>query len=164
MSRYFLVIVLVAFGWVVNGAAQAKPTDMPVVDCVVEYTHGDLGRGYDRPPQISDTISLDLNAVDKISLDFESKQSGSSHIPHGRFRVLGVINSLVDRDAYSVRMNLVSFGPDRKVTIYINSSAYPAGQRPEYFTITMITETSRSIGVVVLKGTPRDTGRERESD
>jgi len=160
MSRYFPVVVLVVFACVLHGTAQEEPVHMPVIDCVVEYTHGSLNY----TPKSSDTISLDLNAIDKISLDFESKRSGRSHIPHGRFRVLGVDESLVYPHLHSLNMNLVSSGPDRKVTIYIDGISYAAGRPPDHFQITIITETSRSIGVVILTGTARDPSGVRKSN
>jgi hypothetical protein len=175
MSRYFSVVVLIVFGCVLNGTAQEKPRHMPVIDCVVEYTN-DYADTY-TPPDISDTITLDLNAIDKISLQFEMPDG-----PRLRNEVLGMgqdANSpavlsrfrrrfmggrrfrveSVDKPNLLDWMKLVSSEPDwERVTIYISRLAATVEQPHQHYDITIITEGSLLgyVGVLVLKGTARD--------
>jgi hypothetical protein len=154
MSRYFLVVVLVVFGCVLNGTAQEKPVHMPVIDCVVEFGHG----SFDSYGSVGtgDTITLDLNAVDKITLYFKSKNPGPSYMTQpGPFRVEG--DAKPDADA----IKLVSSEGGRRVTIYIwrNWRVYPSRQ----YGIVIVNE-SVDVGLVAMKGTARDSSGKRESN
>jgi hypothetical protein len=154
MSRHFLVVVLVVLGCVLNGPAQQAPAPMPVIDCVIEYSHG----GFDSygTPRSGDTITLDLNAIDKITLDFKSAQHDRSYIPHrAPFRVQYV--SKAD-DPTHFYMKLVSEPKAdpyayQWLRIYIRRDDVGDLQRAEYDIMILDREGS---SVAVLKGTARD--------
>jgi hypothetical protein len=149
VSRYFLVVVLVVFGWVSNGAAQQKPDKpvrMPVIDSVVECAHGDFGSH--GSVSAGATMTLNLNALDKISLDL---QQG------GPFRLSTTLGFL----------KLVSSGPDPRVTIYVRrfftacAQPQPEGIYCELptndYEITIVTETEGHFpGFALLRGTATD--------
>jgi len=153
MSRYFPVVVLVVFACVLHGTAQEEPVHMPVIDCVVEYTHGSLNY----TPKSSDTISLDLNAIDKISLNFKSAQpDGFGRILHGLFRIERVRNWEDYHRFRHLDMKLISSISVEQVTVYVSGSAHAIGQPPHDYDITIVTDAAGFVGVVVLKGTARD--------
>jgi hypothetical protein len=144
MSRYFLVVVLAVFGCVVKGTAQEKPLPMPVIDCVVEYSHG----WFDSYGSVTsgDKISLDLNAVDKIGLHFKSENPGPSYMwQPGPFRVEGET-----KPEWAV-LKLISSGSDGRVTINIRRSA-----TTQQYDIIIILEEGGDVGLVVMNGTARD--------
>jgi hypothetical protein len=153
MSQYFRAVVLVVFTCALNATAQEKPAPMPVIDCVVAYTHGSLNY----TPKSSDTISLDLNAIDKISLNFKSSQpDGFGRILHGIFRIERVRNSEDYNRFRHLDMKLISSISVEQVTIYVSGSAHAIGQPPHDYDITIVTDTAGFVGVIVLKGTARD--------
>jgi hypothetical protein len=144
ISRYFLVVVLAVFGCLVKGAAQEKPLPMPVIDCVVEYSHG----WFDSYGAVTsgDTITLDLNAINKISLHFKSKNPGPSYMwQPGPFRLEG------DAKPEWTVLKLISSAPEGWVTINIRRSA-----TTQQYDIIIILEEGGDVGLVVMKGTARD--------
>jgi len=165
MSRYFLV-VLVVFGCVLHGIAQEKSVPMPVIDCVVEYAHGDFSYYTDNAVSRSDTLSLDLNAVDKISLDFKSNNPVPSYIPHGTFRVESVSRpddpDYVEKPDPFFWMKLVAPESFPRVTIYLRRLLpivkYPQREYELTITTETLTEGGRGFvdGILVLKGTARN--------
>jgi hypothetical protein len=160
MSRYFLV-VLVVFGCILHGTAQEKPQKpekpvrMPVIDCVVEYAHGDFGSHV--PLSSGDRLTLNLNALDKISFDLP--QGGPFLVKSTRLDPF-----FQKRDWFL--MKLVSSGPDPRVTIYFKRGSRDCEPAVEHmiclqptndYEITVITETAgHFLGIAVLNGTATD--------
>jgi hypothetical protein len=171
MSRYSLAVVLVVFGWVLNGPAEErpeqpkKPVRMPVIDCVVEYAHGNFGSHGSVSSE--DTITLDLNAIDKIRLNFRSEKSDRSYVPHKPFRVQYAGDPYLP---LYFDMRLVSSGTHPRVTINISglngawlktacdeqphSPALPCGAPTNRYEITILSETEGDFpGIAILNGT-----------
>jgi hypothetical protein len=153
MSRYFLVVVLVVFGCALKGTAQKQPAPMPVIDCVVEhsqgtfFSYGSVSSG--------DTITLDLNAIDKIRLDFKSERPGPSYIPHREpFRVQYVSNPDEPLHFYMKLVSEPRDDPYEQLRIYIRRTDLGDLEHAEYDV--MIIELDGVGGVAVLKGTARD--------
>lgn len=172
MSRYVLAVVLVIVGCVLHGAAQEKPEEpvhLPVIDCVVEYAHGDFSYYTDNSVSVSDTISLDLNAVDKIRLDFKTTKPVRSYIPAGVFRVESVSPPpdgpyYVEKPDPIYWMKLVTGGSSPRVTIYIRRLTPISKHLIRDYDITIIAETTKDTGedgfvdgILVLKGTARES-------
>jgi hypothetical protein len=158
MNRYFLVLVLTVFGYVLNGTAQEKPDKpvrMPVIDSVVEYAHGDFGRS--GSVSAGATLTLNLNTLDKISLDLPQG---------GPFRVKSTRLSPFSQKPDWFLMELVSSGPDPRVTIYVKRGSRACEPPEEHviceqltndYEITVITETAGHFpGIAVLNGTATD--------